>query len=57
MDVSCFEVYMNCIRDLLVADTNPDANIASHLVESFDVAVRLLTRAFKKRKAISYPHI
>jgi len=50
---------MNSIKDLLVSskDVNPDENVTSHLAENFDAAVRLLTKAFKRREAIYLFHI
>jgi hypothetical protein len=50
--VSCFEVFLNNIYDLLMPDAHSDkeCNISSHFAETIDIAVKLLENGLQKRK-------
>lgn len=52
MHVSCFEIFVNCIYDLLKlsAESDTESNISSHYVESMAAATSLLQKGLQKRK-------
>jgi len=52
IQISCFEIFVNTINDLLAVSGGTDAeeHISSHYAENLKAATQMLAKAFAKRK-------